>query len=98
MKFSSSILKFIQFADDTTFLYTSPDFNTLKSTLETEGNRVIEWLIANKLLINLTKTQAMMFTFKRHNHLLSINLNNTIVKEQNIVTFLGIVIDNKLNW
>ena len=98
MKFSSSILKFIQFADDTTILYTSPDFNTLKSTLETEGNRVIEWLIANKLLINLTKTQAMMFTFKRHNHLLSINLNNTIVKEQNIVTFLGIVIDNKLNW
>ena len=47
MKFSSSILKFILFADDTTILYTSPDFNTLKSTLETGGNRVIEWLIAN---------------------------------------------------
>ena len=98
MRFSSSILKFIQFADDTTILYNSPNFETLKSTLETEGNKVIEWLIANKLLINLTKTQAMMFTFKRHNNLLSVNLNNTIVTEQNIVSFLGIVIDNKLNW
>ena len=29
---------------------------------------------------------------------LSINLNNVIVKEQDIVTFLGVVIDKKLNW
>ena len=54
MKNSSSILKFIQFADDTTVLFSCPKFDLLKSTLETEGNKVIEWLIANKLLINLT--------------------------------------------
>lgn len=98
MKYSSSILKFIQFADDTTILFNCSDFDLLKSTLETEGNKVIEWLIANKLLINLTKTQSMLFTFKRHDHLLSINLNDIIIKEQNIVTFLGVVIDNKLSW
>ena len=40
----------------------------------------------------------MVFTFKRNEHLLSINLNNVIVKEQDIVTFLGVVIDKKLNW
>ena len=39
-----------------------------------------------------------MFTFKRNEHLLSINLNNVIVKEQDVVTFLGVVIDKKLNW
>ena len=39
-----------------------------------------------------------MFTFKRNKPLLSINLNNVIVKEQDIVTFLGVVIDKKLNW
>ena len=98
MRFSSSILKFIQFADDTTVLYNCSDFNLLKSTLEIEGNKVIEWLIANKLLINQGKTQSMLFTFKRHNYLLSINLNDTIIQEQKIVTFLGVVIDNKLNW
>ena len=98
MKNSSSILNFIQFADDTTILFSNSDFDLLKSTLETEGNKVIEWLIANKLLINLAKTQSMLFTFKRNKHLLSINLNNVIVKEQDIVTFLGVVIDKKLNW
>ena len=95
MKYSSSILNFIQFADDTTVLFSCSDFGLLKSTLETEGNNVIEWLIANKLLINLTKTQCMLFTFKRHDNLLSINLNDIIIKEQSIVTFLGIVIDKK---
>ena len=98
MKYSSSILNFIQFADDTTILFRSSDFDFLKTTLETEGNKVIEWLITNKLLINLAKTQSMMFTFKRNKPLLSINLNNVIVKEQDIVTFLGVVIDKKLNW
>ena len=39
-----------------------------------------------------------MFTVKRNKPLLSINLNNVIVKEQDIVTFLGVVIDNKPNW
>ena len=96
MKYSSSLLKFIQFADDTTILYNSSDFELLKTTLEIEGNKVVEWLIANKLLINLAKTQSMLFTFKRRVHLLSINLNNTIVKEQDIVTFLGVVIDTKI--
>ena len=39
-----------------------------------------------------------MFTFRRHRQILSINLNNIIIIEQDIVTFLGVVIDNKLSW
>lgn len=98
MKYSSSILKFIQVGDDKTILFNSFDFQLLKTTLEIEGNKVIQWLISNKLLINLAKIQSMLFTFKRRVNLLSINLNNTIVKEQDIVTFLGVVIDKKLSW
>ena len=98
MKNSSSILKFIQFADDTTILFNCPNFDLLKSTLETEGNKVIEWLIANKLLINLTKTQCMLFTFKRQKPLLSVKLNDIVVEEQDTLTFLGVVIDKQLNW
>ena len=39
-----------------------------------------------------------MFTVKHNKPLLSINPINVIVKEQDIVTFLGVVIDKKLNW
>ena len=98
MKNSSSILKFIQFADDTTILFNCSKFDVLKSTLEAEGNKVVEWLVANKLLINLTKTQSMLFTFKRHKPLLSVKLNDIVINEQENVTFLGVVIDHKLNW
>ena len=39
MRFSSSLLKSIQFADDTTLGFSCKDFYLLKETLETEGKR-----------------------------------------------------------
>ena len=98
MKYIPPILHYIHFADDTTISFSNSDFDLLISTLETEGNKVIEWVNAIKHPINLAKTQSKMFTVKRNKPLLSINPNNVIVKEQDIVTFLGVVIDKKLNW
>ena len=62
-------------------MYSCDDFNQLQSTLEAEGNKVIEWLKANKLVINLTKTQSMLFSFKRGNPNFSLNLENAIIEE-----------------
>ena len=98
MKFSSSLLKFVQFADDTTLGYNCKDFNELKQTLETELKKVMEWLLANKLLVNLTKTHVMLFSFKRNNPKLSIQINDSELEEKTETNFLGIFIDNKLTW
>ena len=98
MENSSAIIDFVLFADDTTIMYSCDDFNQLQSTLEAEGNKVIEWLKANKLVINLTKTQSMLFSFKRGNPNFSLNLENAIIEEQQVTTFLGVLIDNKLTW
>ena len=98
MKNSSEILEFVQFADDTTTMYSSDNIIYLKTKLELEGNKVIQWLIANKLVINLTKTQTMLFSNKRGNPIFNINLDNVIINEVEETTFLGIIIDKKLNW
>ena len=98
MKFSSSLLKFVQFADDTTLGYNCKDFDELKQTLERESKKVMEWLLANKLLVNLTKTHVMLFSFKRNNPKLSIQINNSELEEKTETNFLGIYIDNKLTW
>ena len=72
MKNCSKILKFIQFADDTTLLFSSKCIQHLTNKLGTEANKVFIWLAANKLIINLTKTHSMLFTNKRGNLKLSL--------------------------
>ena len=98
MKNCSRLLKFIQFADDTTLLFSSSDIKILNEILEREANKVILWFNANKLIINLTKTNCMMFTNKRNIPQLNITLNNTVLEVKSETTFLGVVIDNKLSW
>ena len=98
MKNCSKILKFIQFADDTTLLFSSSNIDQLNEILETEGNKVIMWLNANKLIINLAKTNCMLFSNKRGEPQIRIKLNDTQLNALSETTFLGVVIDNKLTW
>ena len=63
---SSSILNFTQFVDDTTITHSGPNLEVLTSDeIERELGRVFDWLLANKLIINLTKTHTIIFTNKR---------------------------------
>ena len=98
MENSSTLLQFVQFADDTTIMFSCDNFIQLQLILQTEGNKVIQWLIANKLIINLTKTQSMIFSYKRGNPKFTVNLNGSIIEEQETTSFLGVIIDNKLTW
>ena len=92
------ILKFIQFADDTTILLTHSDILELNRILEIEATKVIKWLSANKLIINLTKTHSMLFTNKRGNLKLNMSINGIIVEEKPNTKFLVVEIDYKLRW
>ena len=98
MKNCSELLKFIQFADDTTLLFSSSDIEHLNNILETEGNKVVGWLNANKLIINLSKTNCMLFSNKRGEPQINIRLNETIIEAKIETTFLGVIIDKNLTW
>ena len=65
-----------------------------------EMPKVIEWLMSNKLHINVNKAVAMLFHTRQN-----VNIDeNSIVIDGNIVhfttntNFLGINIDNNLTW
>ena len=58
---SSNILDFILFADDTNALLEGYDIMTLEQALNTEISKVSNWLIANKLSINIKKTNYIIF-------------------------------------
>ena len=94
----SSILHFTQFADDTTLGYRCNKLPELQNVLEEEVHKVIKWLAANKLLLNVAKTHSMLFTFKRNASDLKIRINDTEIERKSITKFLGVQIDDKLNW
>ena len=94
----SSLLHFTQFADDTTLGYSCKNFINLQNILEQEVHKVTKWLAANKLLLNVAKTHTMLFTFKQKVPNLKININNTEIEEKCTTSFLGVQINNKLNW
>ena len=98
MKNSSELLDFTQFADDTTLIASGPNLTTLTETTETELNKVLDWLLANKLIINLKKTHTMLFTNKRCDRNITISANNTLLEQKTECKFLGVVVDDQWNW
>ena len=98
MKNCSEKLKFIQFADDTTLSFSHKCIMQLKNILIMETVKVINWLTANKLIVNLSKTHTMLFTKKHGNFSLQLNINNNVIEEKSETSFLGVIIDNKLTW
>ena len=98
MKNSSDLLKFIQFADDTTLMYRCNCILQLNNILETEGEKVTKWLTANRLIINLTKTHTMLFSNKLNNPTLQLKIHDTYLEDKAETCFLGVIIDKRLTW
>ena len=94
----ASILYLTQFADDSTVTYSSDNLEQTLITMEDEFKKVLDWLNANKLIINLSKTHLMLFTNRSRPESISISVNNEIVNEVSETKFLGVIVDNKLCW
>ena len=58
---SSNLLSFILFADDTNIFYSHSNIKTLIDIVNTELYKVSSWLKANKLSLNVRKTQFILF-------------------------------------
>lgn len=96
---SSNKLKFLLFADDTTIFIQGHDLEDITDTLNTELINVSNWIMSNKLTLNINKTKFMisspLTTQPVHT---SIKINNFALNVVTDFKFLGITIDNKLKW
>ena len=62
-----NVLKCILFADDTSIFFSHNDVNSLQEIFNNELQLITKWLNTNKLLINVSKTNIMVFTKKKCN-------------------------------
>ena len=58
---SSTILRFFLFIDHTNLLYADKNLKSLETVLKRELAKVSDWLIANKLTLNIKKSNYVIF-------------------------------------
>lgn len=103
---ASNKFNFFLFADDTNLLYANKNLKTLEKVVNEELIRVSDWLIANKLTLNIQKSNYVIFRpyQKKLTSKLQIKIfDNALGKfidltNKEYVKYLGILIDCHLSW
>ena len=99
---ASDLFNFITYADDTTLTSTLDIFNRpgdLNNNINEEINKICDWLNVNKLALNVDKTKAMILHMPQKKVEKPVLLvNGTVIEYVNNFNFLGITLNNHLNW
>ena len=96
---TSEVFKYILFADDTSIFMSHKDPHALQHIVNIELTKISQWLYMNKLSVNTSKTNFMIFTNRNIDvNNLNINLAGSKIKHESSLKFLGITIDHKLTW
>ena len=95
----SNLFMPILFANDTNLFCTNDKLDILVIEINVELVKVLTWVRVNKLSLNIEKTNFMLFTPKGFSRDMDyISIDGHRIKEVRQTKFLGVVLDNKLNW
>ena len=95
----STVIFPILFADDTSIFIQGKSLQDTIEQLNTELNKVVTWLSSNMLTLNAIKSHFMIFHRSRIKCVnLHVKIGNVTLKQVNFTKFLGVIIDDKLNF
>ena len=96
----SNKLKFFLFADDTNIYFESEDLKKIEKTVNNELEKLHEWLCLNRLSLNISKTNFVIFHAinKPKPYVVTILINKHAIDEVDTVKYLGILIDYQLTF
>ena len=106
---SSDKGEFVMFADDTNIFVTDISEDLAYEKANTLVHELYEYLVANELHINIGKSVHMHFhphlsniaretCARTRSHHYTLKLGNSKLKKVDVVKFLGVMIDDELNW
>ena len=83
-----------------TFFMPHKSLKELESTVNNELQEVFSWLCANKLSLNIEKSNYVIFRppQKLVNYSINLMINNQTLTYEDSIKYLGIMIDSHLNW
>ena len=100
IKASSDILQFYLFADDTATPFSHDDPKIIEKIYNNELKKISNWSIANKLSLNVSKSNCIIFnrSGKDKYTKIKLSINNEVVSEKSFTKYLGVLIDKRLLW
>jgi len=92
-------LKFYLFADDTNIFYTADNLDDLQKTLNRELKKLTLWLNCNRLALNITKTNFVLFaSVNKPLKNVTILLGRKAIAQKDFVKYIGVLIDSRLSF
>ncbi len=102
---ASNLFNFIIYADNTTLSTTievilnNINNDDVESKINSEIACINDWLKCNKLSLNISKCKYMIFHIPQKNEKhLHLNVENTAIDQVSDLNFLGLTINEHLNW
>lgn len=87
------------FADDTVIFIVAEDFAGAYRKLQTELNKVSDWLKLKKLMLNVKKTKYMVITNKSmEGNIQPLRLEEQEIERVESLKYLGVIVDDKLSF
>ena len=86
------------YADDTAIFIEGENENVLQARVNTLMPKVAEWFASNQLSLNSDKTYYQIYTNKRTDFELAIQIDGAEIVRANTVKYLGVFIDEDLKW
>ena len=88
------------FADDTSLLYSHPNLQIIEEKVNSDLYFLSEWLTANKIALNNTKTEVILFRDPRKaiTYPVTLFLDNIALSFSTHVKYLGVILDEHLSF
>ena len=93
---SSNQIRFVHFADDTTVFASDSDINNTHATVNRELVGVDNWLKANRLSLNVSKTLYKLISNQKN--AIDIRIWDLVLSKVSTVKFLGVTFDENLSF
>ena len=100
LAFVSPKLFAVLFADDSNFFCTDSNLPKLFETVNQELISIVDWLNANRMSLNVEKTNFMIFhpKGKKIHYKENIKILGSNISEVTSTKFLGVIMDSNLTW
>ena len=96
----SNVFDFHFFVDDTNLFYFNSNLADLESIVNYNLKMVSDWLMANKVSLNIDKTNFIIFRppQKVKCNIVKLKISNREIAQEKFIKFLGLLIDSHLSW